>query len=186
MRVIFATIMVFAFAFPALVAADGFGANECPDGKFLFVEQPIISNNKTLFAAVLIKGEKLASETHLHRRADGWTNLSSEQNLFEKFQSVSQCLPMGTYMIRIEFYTHIPAIGEWLLGSFNYDVILDQHFYAADTQRIRGEYHNATLKDNTARTWHLLLFYFVSVALIVNSVFITVRYVIRARKGKQR
>ncbi len=161
MKAIFAIIAVFAFAFPTLVSADGIRADECPVGKFLFVEQPIagIGDYKYLTAEVLVRGQGLATEKYLSKRSDDWIHLSSERSMIPPLSLVENCLPEGEYQVRIEYYTRVRLIGDWFLGSIEYQITLNRPIYSTESQALAGTWYKATFKDQFTRYWPLFAAY---------------------------
>lgn len=171
--------LCFVLTFENISLADGIRPHECPKGKFFFGERPIAetSQNKKLVAAVLVRGAGLVSETYLHTRADGWTNLSTEKTRFVLFERVSNCLPAGNYAVRIEYYTHMPVIGEWLAGSLEYKIKLSDPAGFFEYNIATPVYKNATLKDHLEMHWPLFLF-FILVMLALSAI-LTVAIILR-------
>lgn len=171
--------LCFVLTFENISLADGIRPHECPKGKFFFGEQPIAetSQNKKLVAAVLVRGAGLVSETYLHTRADGWTNLSAEKTRFALFERVSNCLPAGDYEVRIEYYTLKPVIGEWLVGSLEYKIKFSDPAFPEYNSESPPVYRNATLKERLEMYWPLFLFLILTVLAL--SAMLTVAIILR-------
>ena len=178
---------------PVITADDGITVDggtflACPDGKFLFQERPIEKTEgyEALFASVLVRGDGLKSETHLFTRADGWTHLSSEKTIIMPLNTVSNCLPAGNYEVRIEYYTRVQYVGDWLVGVLEYPLTLNQTILDDDTliiSGIFGVYRDATLRDNLVLNWPLFLVYLVSIVLFITTLIVLIRTLRRRRKG---
>ncbi|MFY9462246.1 MAG: hypothetical protein WAP51_03545, partial [Candidatus Sungiibacteriota bacterium] len=141
--------------------------------------QPILETDgyKDLTAAVLIKGENLASETYLHKRSDGWTHLSSDKTVVEPLAVVSNCLPKGEYKVRIEYYTRVPMVGGWLLGAGEYEIALESAVLPEDTEKIAMFYRKASFKDNLILSWPLFAVYALTPLLFAFSLIGILRHI---------
>ena len=145
--------------------AESIGISECPRGKVLFSEQPFLEADlerddyRNLTAAVLVKSKSLDSETYLHKRSDGWTHLSSDKTMVEPLAVVSNCLPKGEYSVRIEYFTRVPMVGDWLLGVGEYEITLEGAVLPKDTEKIAMHYPKASFNDNLIVHWPLFAVY---------------------------
>ena len=184
----------FFIALTGIASADGLKARECPTGKFLFEQQPIPDSaeyygykNKKFFASVLIRGGALETEKHLFTRTDGWTHLSSEKTLVGPLERVANCLPRGKYDVRKEYYTRVPFIGDWLLHSVEYTLLLDRTVFAEETLDIwaaQGMYREeATFADHLRMHWPLFAVYTILPALFFATLIVIIRTI---RKGERK
>ena len=107
---------------------------ECPHGTTLLtvetfpfqIDRTVPAGKRhQLYAAVLVRGSQLKKLGYLHTRSDGWTNLSSEKDHISAGSSLANCLPdEGMYVVRIEYYTRVPFIGDWLSMIFEDTIAL--------------------------------------------------------------
>jgi len=120
------SLLLALFVKPAF--GGGFVEKDCPEGTTLLeVKIFYIANAKNPLAAVLVDspyGPELPS--YLPRRSDGWTYLSSERSRVHPGDTVSNCLPAGGYIIRVEYLKRVPLVEEWLVGRFQYGITLSE------------------------------------------------------------
>ncbi len=109
--------------------AEGIRHDECPKGKaLLFVETTRFNtpDARQVYASVAVQGKNLIQERSLKPRSDGWTNLSSERDQIFSGGYIANCLPLGMYLVRIEYYIYLQWVGDWHLMTFEYAIDLDK------------------------------------------------------------
>ena len=143
--------------------AGSISPSECPKDKaYIAVEVGGNENlwrHQKLLASVVVKAVTGSDkEDYLHRRADGWTYLSSEANRVIPGNVITNCLPIKAYLVKVEYYKQIPLIGDWLGAIRRHTVYLTQlNVISDDSPETRWSY--PTWQDHLVTHWQLFLLY---------------------------
>lgn len=185
-------LLTFGLAFVEPVVAGGFKISDCPPGKYLLEEQPLpyetydFYEADKLSAAVLFRingfNPNPPQKIYPPGRDRDWKNINPERNRVAPKQFISNCLPSGVYTVRIEYYTRLAGVGDWLISIVEYQITLDQHFTAKDVKGLSAWTRDAGLKDHLAMHWPLFVVYTVVTTAFVTALWGFIRYITLTRR----